>query len=217
MRRTAENGLEVDTLKALASIPGQALGRAAFGPGCEAGTVGAPSDRDDGARRPADPAARYPRRGGARKPVPMGLVDDSPAAELGLLMRVTARPGKRHRRHRSTLHPDPEHAQGRASALGSIREAHTAGRDHRLGLPRILRRGRSRQGLLSPASPSERRRGQAPEDPLSRPHAGERQAHAEGAACKRSRTHRARPEIACYRRWRRRQRTFLGALRPKPR
>ena len=37
----------------------------------------------------------------------------------------------------------------------------------------------------SPARVSKR------EDPLSRPHAGERQAHAEGAACKRSRTHQA--------------------------
>ena len=34
-------------------------------------------------------------------------------------------------------------------------------------------------------------RRQAPEDPLSRPHAAERQAHAEGAARKRSRTHQA--------------------------
>ena len=57
------------------------------------------------------------------------------------------------------------------------------------------------------------RRGQAPEDPLSRPHAGERQAHAEGAACKRSRTHQAstpRDRDRRYRRWRRRQLDLPG-------
>ena len=79
------------------------------------------------------------------------------------------------------------------------------------------RRGRSRQGLLARGRLRHgllpRRRGQAPEDPLSRPHAGERQAHAEGAACKRSRTHQAstpRDRDRRYRRWRRRQLDLPG-------
>ena len=66
-----------------------------------------------------------------------------------------------------------------------------------------------------------RRRGQAPEDPsISSPHAGERQAHAEGAACKRSRTHQAstprdrdrryRPMAPLLDNW-----TFLETLSPE--
>ena len=150
----------------------------------------------------------------------LGLVDDyltRPAAELGLLMmgHCTAREAAAFFAKTGAMTPSVSTLQRLTlsmhecweslgpETLGSIREAEGIPQDanHRLGLPRRrhgaaeTRRGRSRQGLLARGRLRHgllpRRRGQAPEDPLSRPHAGERQAHAEGAACKRSRTHQA--------------------------
>ena len=54
-----------------------------------------------------------------------------------------------------------------------------------------------------------RRRGRVSEDPLSRPHAGERQGHTEGAARKRSRTYQAAAPRRQDRRYRRRRRRQL--------
>ena len=147
----------------------------------------------------------------------LGLVDDyltRPAAELGLLMMVhcTAREAAAFFAKTGAMTPSVSTLQRLTlsmhecwgslgpETLGSIREAEGIPQDATTASVSLdgvmvplrpgedgrakasLARGRLRHGLLP------RRRGQAPEDPLSRPHAGERQAHAEGAACKRSRT-----------------------------
>ena len=134
----------------------------------------------------------------------LGLVDDyltRPAAELGLLMmgRCTAREAAAFFAKTGAMTPSVSTLQRLTlsmhecweslgpETLGSIREAEGIPQDAtRLGLPRRrhgaaeTRRGRSRQGLLARGRLRHgllpRRRRQAPEDPLSRPHAGERQA-----------------------------------------
>ena len=149
----------------------------------------------------------------------LGLVDDyltRPAAELGLLMmgHCTAREAAAFFAKTGAMTPSVSTLQRLTlsmhkcweslgpETLGSIREAEGIPRDATTAsvsldgvMVPLRRRGRSRQGLLARGRLAHgllpRRRGQAPEDPLSRPHAGERQAHAEGAACKRSRTHQA--------------------------
>ena len=150
----------------------------------------------------------------------LGLVDDyltRPAAELGLLMmgHCTAREAAAFFAKTGAMTPPVSTLQRLTlsmhecweslgpETLGSIREAEGIPQDATTAsvsldgvmVPLRPGRGRSRQGLLARGRLRHgllpRRRGQAPEDPLSRPHAGERQAHAEGAACKRSRTHQA--------------------------
>ena len=150
----------------------------------------------------------------------LGLVDDyltRPAAELGLLMmgHCTAREAAAFFAKTGAMTPSVSTLQRLTlsmhecweslgpETLGSIREAE--------GIPQDATTASvSLDGVMVPLRPGEDGRakaswreaacgtvsfhdaeGQAPEDPLSRPHAGERQAHAEGAACKRSRTHQA--------------------------
>ena len=172
----------------------------------------------------------------------LGLVDDyltRPAAEFGLLMmgHCTAREAAAFFAKTGAMTPSVSTLQRLTlsmhecweslgpETLGSIREAE--------GIPQDATTASvSLDGVMVPLRPGEdgrakaswreaacgtvsfpRRRGQAPEDPLSRPHAGERQAHAEGAACKRSRTHQAstpRDRDRRYRRWRRRQLDLPG-------
>ena len=168
----------------------------------------------------------------------LGLVDDyltRPAAQLGLLMmgHCTAREAAAFfakiggmtpsvstlQRLTRTMHERWETLG--PETLDSIRDAegvpHEAGQ--RLGVARrrhgaaagrrgrpcrgLLARGRLRHGFLP------RRQGRASEDPLSRPHAGERQGHTEGAARKRSRTYQAAAPRRQDRRYRRRRRRQL--------
>ena len=172
----------------------------------------------------------------------LGLVDDyltRPAAELGLLMmgHCTAREAAAFFAKTGAMTPSVSTLQRLTlsmhecweslgpEALGSIREAE--------GIPQDATTASvSLDGVMVPLRPGEdgraeaswreaacgtvsfpRRRRQAHEDPLSRPHAAERQAHAEGAARKRSRTHQAsapRDRDRRCGRWRRRQLDLPG-------
>ena len=168
----------------------------------------------------------------------LGLVDDyltRPAAQLGLLMmgHCTAREAAAffakiggmtpsvstlqrltrtmHERW-ETLGPEtldsirdaegvPHEAVSAPVSLDGVMVPLRAGEDGRAEAS--WRRGRLRHGFLP------RRQGRASEDPLSRPHAGERQGHTEGAARKRSRTYQAAAPRRQDRRYRRRRRRQL--------
>ena len=176
--------------------------------------------------------------GAGRREPGSSTITTRPAAELGLLMmgHCTAREAAAFFAKTGAMTPSVSTLQRLTlsmhecweslgpETLGSIREAEGIPQDATTAsvsldgvMVPLRRRGRSRQGLLARGRLRHgllpRRRGQAPEDPLSRPHAGERQAHAEGAACKRSRTHQAstpRDRDRRYRRWRRRQLDLPG-------
>ena len=103
--------------------------------------------------------------------------------------------------HLAAARAEPAQALGEPGAAGAgehpRRRGHPARGSQRLGLARRRhggaagRRGRARRSLLARGGLRHRllprRRGRAAEDPLSRPHARERQAHAEGATRKRGR------------------------------
>ena len=176
----------------------------------------------------------------------LGLVDDyltRPAAQLGLLMmgHCTAREAAAFfakiggmtpsvstlQRLTRTMHErwetlGPETLDSIRDAEGVPHEAVSASvsldgvmvplRAARTAVPRP-------PGARPPAARFlPRRQGRASEDPLSRPHAGERQGHTEGAARKRSRTYQAaapRRQDRRYRRRRRRQLDLPETLSPE--